>query len=196
MHLTKRFLLLALAALAASFVAVPTASADTANCTFDGVAGTIDPDIPGIPATGGGGDYSFSGGAQCRYHDNTPPIPAVPVYLTNATISSTGEFQNNICSTGWAFSNWGMGLIDDPDRPGTTTVTFDNPNATNITSVRYQIRFDGGNGQLQMQELNGDLSSHGAGVVQLIPSPGSGCGPGETVKSFDVDGNFTATSDA
>jgi hypothetical protein len=168
----------------------PTASGVTASCTFDGVA-TIDPDIPPIPVTGGGGTYSFSGGADCQYSDDTGP-GAGTNYQTGASISSTGEFQNDICSTGWAFSNWGM-PIDDADRVGTTTVNFVNANATDITSVRYMIRFDGGIGKLKMQEINGDLSSNGAGVVQILPSPGSSCTAPPGVSSFDVLGDFFVT---
>jgi hypothetical protein len=194
--LTLRPCLALLLTTAGVLAAAPAASADTVNCTFDGVAVTLDPDIPGIPATGGGGDYSFSGGAQCRYHDNTPPIPAVPVYLTNATISSTGEYQNDICLTGWWFSNWGIGPIDDADRVGTTVVSFANPAATDVVGLRYMVRWTQGVGVLEGQEANGDPTSRVSGALYAEPSPGSSCSPGTGVSGYELNGLLVLTTDA
>ena len=191
MHLTKRFLVLALAALAASFVVVPSASADSATCVFDGVAGNISPVIPPAPTTGGEGTYTFNGGADCQYVDTTG-AGANTEYATTAAIASSGEFQNNICSTGWAFSNWGL-PPDDADLVGNTTVNFANANATDVTSLSYQIRFTGGNGTIfNIRNVNGSATSAGTGNVQILPSAGSSCTGPPGVSSFDVLGGFSA----
>ena len=189
MHLNKRLLSVALAVMAASLVAVPTASADTATCTFDGVAGTIDPDIQPAPNLGGGGVYQFSGGADCEYVDTTGAGSGTE-YSTSAAITSSGEFDNDICGTGWAFSNW-AGLPSDEPPTGSTQVNFANANATDITSVRYMIRFSSGAGALRMTEINGAANSVGGGFVQILPSPGSSCTGPPGVSSFDVLGGFT-----
>jgi hypothetical protein len=190
MHLTKRFLLLATVVAAASFVVVPSASADSATCTFDGVAGTIDPDIRPAPETGGSGTYTFGGGASCEYVDTTG-AGANTEYNTSATIASSGEFNNIICSTGTAFSNWGL-PPDDPDKVGSTQVNFANGNATDVTNLAYKILFTGGNGRLVIKDVNGSATSGGSGVVQILPSQGSSCTAEPGVSSFDVLGGFTA----
>lgn len=176
--LTLRPCLAMLLATAGVLAAAPAASADTATCTFDSVAGTLDPDTPVFPATGGG-EYSFSGAAQCRYHDRTPPIPAVPVYLTSATISSAGEYQGNPCVVGDFFSE-------------TTTVTFFNPSATDTASMRQHLHFVGGSGVMTMEEVNGDTWSHGGGAVELSPTDCAAVG----LSSFALSGSFALTSGA
>jgi hypothetical protein len=178
------------AAAACLLVAAPAASADTATCSLSGVAGNLAPNIWPMPTTGGAGVYSFSGRADCQYVDDVlGPLGAVA-----ATIASSGEFKNDTCSFGWAFSDWGMGPIDDPDRTGATTMNFAHSRATDITAMRYMIRFDAGVGQLVIQDVNGNPSARGAGEVQIITSPGSSCLPGSSgVSSFDVLGAFTTT---
>jgi hypothetical protein len=184
-----------LLAAAGLLVAAPTASANSAECTFNGVAGTIDPDIPGIPTLGGSGLYTFSGGAQCVYGDtrdnpNVPGDESPTVYPTPATIETSGEYANDVCSTGWAFSDWGM-PPDDPDRPGVTDIDFHDPRANDIDRMRYMIRFTAGNGHLVARDINGNLTSHGTGQVEILPSAGSSCAPGGSVSSFDVTGAFS-----
>ena len=53
MHVKKRFLALAIAAVAASFVVVPSApAAQIAHCTFTGGSGNLSPDIAPAPGEG------------------------------------------------------------------------------------------------------------------------------------------------
>lgn len=119
--------------------------------------GPVHPPIPPFPTLGGNGEYQLGGTADCEYVDtqnnlNVPGDESPTAYATTATINSTGDYQNDVCSTGWAWSNW------------------------NLPPVK---------------EINGDLTSHGTGEVQILPSPGSSCTAPPGVWSFDVLGVFS-----
>jgi hypothetical protein len=200
MHVKKTFLSLAVAAVAASFVAVPAASAsETASCTFTGLAGNIAPAIPAAPATGGTGTYDFGGNAASCTYVNTATGVVVP--STTAVIKSTGRFENDVCGTGRAFGN-------GSDRPVGTTgpgtyIDFADPRIPDIHQVDYRIDFVGGVGALRGGSLttkdgsstpgtiNGAGDWRATGEIDIRPAVPGGCVT-SPVAAFDVTGNFHA----
>jgi hypothetical protein len=195
MHLKKRLSVLAIAAVAASFAAVPAnaAAAETATCAFTGLAGKITPGVRAIlNGTGGGGTYEFGGNANCVYSNGGAPISSP------ATITSFGSFTNDICSTGTAFgdtNNFDLAL-----KKG-TRIDFQAAGIPDINQVDYQIRFVGGQGLLRggnqttkpngaTGTVNNDSSYSAGGYVDIRPSVGD-CVTTD-VTEFAVTGTFTA----
>jgi hypothetical protein len=199
MHLKKRIFTLALAAMAASAVAVPSASAaEITDCTFTGLAGNLTPDIQPAPTLGGAGTYNFGGNAlQCTYV-NTATGQTVN---TTARIESTGRYENDVCSTGRAFGH-------TTSRPVGTTgngtyIDPADPSVPNITQVDYRIDFQGGEGALRGGNLitkdgssatgtvNNDAGWRAVGFVNIRPANQGGCVTAP-VDAFQVTGHFRA----
>lgn len=151
--------------------AAPAASADGVTCSLNAVAGN------GTPGVG----YSFSGSADCQYLDTTG-AGAGSVYATTAALVSSGDFGIDICPSWWFFSNWNLPPDDAPD-DGTTNVNFIDPRATDITAMKYKIRFTAGLGQMAIREVNSSPTSGGHGAILLSPPA---CGAG----AFAVSGSF------
>ena len=185
MHLKKRVALGAMAAIAASFaVAVPSASAaETASCTFNGLAGNITPGVRSVlnPAgpTGGSGTYTFGGSALSCSYANSDTGVVVP--STSASINSRGAFSNLVCSTGTA---------DGDPAAGGTTINFADPRVPDVTSASYHIQFVGGQGHMTVASFN-DQAVTGGGYVKITPAVGN-CVT-QDVTAFDVTGSFTVT---
>jgi hypothetical protein len=186
MRSTTRFMGLAFAATAAIALSAPTAGfADTATCTFDGIA-DLSPSMRRAPLLAGDSAYTFSASADCQYVDTTAP-GAGTAYETSAQIAGTGLYRNDVCLTGWLLSN-----LDNPLRPGRTTISFANPNATGVTSMRYVARLTAGTGPLAIRDINGDPSHAGAGSLVSVPNRGS-CVDPAGVSQLAIIGEFAAT---
>ncbi|HEX8084722.1 MAG TPA: hypothetical protein VF529_10570 [Solirubrobacteraceae bacterium] len=204
MHLSKRFLMLALAAVAASFaVAVPSASAaQIADCTFTGLAGGLTPVIAAPPTTGGAGSYNFGGDAALCTYTNTATTPPT-VVTTTAHIESKGRYENDICGTGRAFGNTANRPVGTTG-PG-TYIDFASGSVPDITQVDYRIDFVAGEGALRGGNLvnkdgvtpattgtvNGDNQWVATGVVNIRPANTGGC-VNAPVAAFEVAGHFRA----
>jgi hypothetical protein len=179
--LNKRFLMLALAAMAAAAFVVPaSASAAQGSCAFTGLAGNIQ---PGVMLVGGAGEYEFSGTGQCVLNGVAAP---------NAQILSRGDFRNDICGTGIAFSN-------DPGHPpvdaSDDTTTIDDPSTpgTDITSASYHIDFRATQGTLEVHKINGVNETQSPnGHVAITPAPGESCTDTTGVNAFNVTGALHA----
>src|SRR6476619_5858682 len=83
-------------------------AADTATCSFTGLAGNLNPPIPaalndpGGPTTTEIGTYNFAGDATCvAVEGDTGDNPATSgVYAVH--IVSSGNYANKVCGTGTA----------------------------------------------------------------------------------------------
>ena len=173
---------LLVAVTAGMLTAAPAAHADTAACTFS--AGVnLDPAIRRVPLLSGDSTYGMGGNLACEYVDTTGP-GAGTEYEVFGLLSGTGVFRNDICLTGWFVSNW-----VNPFRPGWTTVDFLEPNATDITSLRYIARLTAGTGDLVVKDINGDPAKVGEGWMVSFPMRGS-CAEPPGVSSIDIAGSL------
>lgn len=148
-------------------VAVASAPADTVTCTA-GVGASVTPAIQRVPALAGDSEFAVGGTGGCQYVDTSGP-GAGTAYTTDVSVSSTGIYRNDVCLTGWIVSNW-----DNPIRPGRTTLDFVNPNATDVTSMRYLGRLTGGAGPFTIKDINGNPSLVGDGWQLWRAETGSG----------------------
>lgn len=182
----KKFMMLALSAVATAVLVAPTAASANHNgshtgaCAFTGLAGNIS---PGVMLVGGQGGYQFQSTAgstsQCRMDSNGPAA---------ATIQSTGNFRNAVCGTGTAWS----GYSELPNTAADSTTIDINGSPTEITSATYTIEFVGTNGTLDIHTVNGgpeNLATNGR--VQIAPTTGS-CNSPTGVTAFTVAGSFAA----
>jgi hypothetical protein len=192
MHLKKKLVVLALAAIgAASLAAAPSASAAAnVECAFTGLAGNITPGVPAILGPngplGGAGTYTFEGEATCSGVDAAGN--AVTPSPNNTTIKSSGAFTNTACGTGTAIGNAATRAVGAP--PPGTYVDFHQAGIQDITQVSYSIQFVGGNGALTVTKAN-NKAANGGGEVTIIPHDGD-CVLND-VRSFDVAGGFSVT---
>jgi hypothetical protein len=185
MHLNKRFLMLALAAMAVAAFAVPaSASAHTGQCAFEGVAGNIN---PGVMVLGGSGQYTFqttdAQRTQCQIDGGG---------MQASKIFSRGNFDNTVCGTGSAHSQQGV-PAKDPEGNDSTTIDGGNNGTNEISSARYTIAFRGGQGIIDIETVNGATETLGAvnGHVSIVPAPGESC-TDDGVNAFEVAGAFHA----
>jgi len=176
MHLTKRFHVLSLAAVAAAMLALPSAaSADTGHCVFEGVAGNI---TPGVMLQGGSGTYDFQTvdplRTQCSYNGGAP---------APSKIVSAGSFSNVVCGTGTA----------DATSAAATWIDQGNNGTKDISSATYHIDFRGAQGQLNILTVNGRADTLPSnGHVTIVPTGGS-CAAATGVTQFEVAGVLTAS---
>jgi hypothetical protein len=202
--------LASLAVMATMFVGSSTASAAEVACVFTGVAGNLVDNqngaagIPSIqkdltnpayqtaadPRDIEVGTYNYSGAATCAGTVNGQTLTAA---ANNATITSAGVYNNELCGTGWAL---------DDGQPSQTSVTASvTPSGTaTAVNIGYEIRFVAGNGQLEIGDKaasgapnhTGSIASDwtGTGAVHIQPKGGN-CGNSD-VNAFDVSGSFEA----
>ena len=182
MHLSKRFLMLALAAMAVAAFAVPaSASAHSGTCVFEGVAGNIS---PGVMLVGGSGDYDFSTPAGSE----TTKCEMDGSGMQTSSIASVGQFTNTVCGTGTAWS----GFNNPVNSPADSTTINAGGGTAEITSSEYTIDFRASQGTLKITKVNGSTESGGDDVdghVMIVPKTGD-CRTGVT--SFDVAGALHA----
>ena len=191
MSTIKRMLSLSVAVVVASlaFGASSALAADSATCAFTGLTGSLTPAIPAAANDPGGinsietGDYTFNGDATCVVVEGDVGDPPTNSGVYAVTIDSAGQYENQVCGTGWARGT-------DPNQ---TTVTGGPPGEGPVNTT-YEIRFVGGAGTLDI--TGGFTPQHdsvdGAGYVQIVPSQGN-C-VNEDVSEFTVAGAFTAVA--
>ena len=208
--------LASLATVGAMFVGGSSAQAalgDNLTCVFTGVSGTLaddtnpangipgaaqdfgfDPANPGVPTDLGPdvetGTYNFSGSANCAGRIGPTTVTPNPSPTgSNATISSAGTYENDICGTGWA---------NDPSGGGTSVDVTTIAGGPEVTNIGYEVRFTAGAGALNIggkstkpatagNNLVGNYI--GVGAVSILPQAGDSCVNGQ-VKQFDVRGGF------
>ena len=160
----------------------------TISCQFSALMGTADPDGPGsgvqsvtTDTSHGGsgtlatdfdrGGFTFTGPATCLVEDDLYPQNNG---AWSATINSSGDYRNYVCSTGH-FESTPSDFIDpDPDQ---TTINFTSmPSNQDVTKIEYDVTFHGGNGQLHV--LDGEMLGHGArltgkGALHIHPTIGN-----------------------
>lgn len=180
MRLTKRLFMLSALALVATALVPNAASAATGSCVLQGVTGDLQGPIAPVPTTGGSGTYTFASqggtpGTQCSLNGAVPSA---------STITSSGRYTNTICGTGVAFGDGSTGDTVVRDAAGNT-----------ISNIRYRIDFFGGNGILDVTQVNGQPEVGAVdGYINITPDmdSGSSCAPGSGgVAKFRVVGAFT-----
>jgi hypothetical protein len=187
MHLNKRFLMLALAAVAAAAFMVPASAsaAGSGHCSFTGLAGNID---PGVMLTGGQGEYEFA-----TQDPNTTKCSLGTGAPVNSAIVSKGNFVNTVCGTGLAYSGHGNQMAT----PDVTTIDSPVGGTVEITGASYSIDFRAAQGALNIltvRESNGHVGTDSLpanGHVTIVPSEG-GCSEPGGVTAFTVAGHFQA----
>jgi hypothetical protein len=204
----KRNMLRSLLALSALMVVGPAAAEAHTNsyaCTVTGATGSLVPPIPSIvndAQTGTGvqdeetGTYTFDGGGTCSKNDGAP---------YDVVIDSAGHYTNTVCGTGTA---------TDDEESNTTVVGIPlgpvppvppEEEAEETVSALYHIVFEGGAGELTIDDARSDTHEDnpspdepgsGSGVIDIVPSPGQGncvtAQPDGNVSEFTVSGAFTA----
>lgn len=194
MHLNKRFLMLALAAMAAAAFVVPASASAAGNgsCVFSGLAGNI---APGVMLMGGSGEYDFGGTGQCV-------LSGVPA--PNSSIRSTGDFNNIVCGTGEAFSRDnhsgpGHPVLNPVDSSDDRT-TIDDPASAGveIQNASYHISFKATQGELDIHTIDDETPAGDEaeslphnGHIAIVPAAGS-CNSPTGVTAFTVSGNIVA----
>lgn len=178
--------LLALSALMLVGPAAAQASTDSYSCTVDGATGSLTPAIKDIPSdaadTGGlldtePGEYTFNGGGTCTKNAGVP---------YDVSIESAGVYANVVCGTGTATAD----VLAN-------TKVVGNGETVNAT---YHINFREGVGDLTVTHAVSSTHGHsgptgsGIGVIDIVPDPadGSSCTASGGVKTFLVNGSFTA----
>jgi len=214
-----------LAVVAAMFAGTSSASAqDTAGvCVFEGLAGTLTPDIepiltnPSLNFEQGAYGYTGDTAACAGVFDGQPEVSA------EVQIDSAGLYDNILCGTGFAHdvdgsdtTVEGTSLVGPPvDPDGADTISIGPGEAG------YEIAFVAGVGALRIgapgQSLSAVAPVHddgsdpderhdpitsnytGAGIVQIAPGTGpetalsQNCIAADPVQAFQVAGFFVAT---
>lgn len=124
----------ALAPAGASAVSKP--DTDTDTCSFNGLAGALDPNVNPVSAGPNIGDYRFSGAGTCVVIDHSGDSDGVTQVL-QPTISSFGDYINEVCGTGYATGDYrsaateGTGAVDgdNVEAAGTKAYFTANPPA-------------------------------------------------------------------
>jgi len=164
-------------------------AADTATCSFSGLTGSLTPPIPAAANDPGGvstielGSYTFNGAATCVAVEGDVGDPPTNSGVYAVTIDSAGQYENQVCGTGWARGT-------DPNQ----TIVSGFPAGEGPVNATYEIQFVGGAGTLRI--TGGFTPQHdsltGGGYVQIVPEQGN-C-VNEDVSQFRVAGSFTAVA--
>lgn len=119
--------------------------------------------------------------------------------LFEAEISSDGEYDNRICGTGLASSRAEHPTTVDvePARDPVLGTELALGNGEDFTDAIYNIVFAAGSGPLEISfaENENTETGVGAGIVNILPTPGNGNCITEDVEEFQASGAFAITTD-
>lgn len=174
---------------------------------------------PSIAAGGEDGDYSFAtaaDGVRCLYVPTGAAGPSRVAGVYSGTITSNGEYDNQVCGTGWAKDNGtdstGFGgveltKVDLPDIGATTGPAADIvDDAATGTATTYRIDFRAGQGALNITSATNADGETGSGqdvdgvviIEPTSPAPNASTVPCVTangdVTGFTVAGAFTGST--